>query len=313
MADRMDEDSSQQLSMDESSEKMVIGTATFKLPNGSAEDPALAQRLQLELDEQNHLVKQLAEKLDACQTEDILTVYDEFAASLRQLIAQHGSLKTLGYAGVMGLPMVIGTIIDNLKERLPEECQPQSHQLSDLCTAVLRRFDPSWRGSPVSVQVLAEFFKPYSFMLDNALVLRKRDELWVRDTAQSTAQQLSNCMDRIPEVDRGSAMELLGKLTSIAHGCFPYGFNSENEHRYKQLDLDPLLHVAAEDPIDQLRLLSPSEAAYLQRNARDLLDAMDKKEIEPDSHWAGHLHLLVNGNFPHGFRLQENAASGEEV
>lgn len=282
------------------SEQLVDGEATLRLPKGISEQEA--SRLMAELDEQRRMLGELALNLDNCQVEDVLRVYESFGQELRKLSAERGAFKTLGYAGVLSLPMVIGAIISNLQEMLPTECQPQESQRSELCMNVLRRLDPAYAGSPCSVIVLAEFIKQKSFMLENSTVLRKQDEMWIRDNAQITANELRNALPNLPDSEQANALELLGQLTSLSHGCFPYGYNTETERRYKTLDLDALLHVGQPDPAEAARALEPREAAYLQRNATELLDAMERDEIHKDTNWALHLQQIASGNFPHGFR-----------
>lgn len=282
------------------SEQLVSGEATLRLPKGISEEEA--NRLMAELDEQRRMLGELALNLDNCQAEDVLRVYESFGQELRKLSTERGAFKTLGYAGVLSLPMVIGALISNLQEMLPVECQPQESQRSELCMNVLRRLDPVYAGSPCNVTVLAEFIKQRSFMLENSTVLRKQDEMWVRDNAQIAANELRTALPNLPDSEQASALELLGQLTSLSHGCFPYGYNTETERRYKTLDLDSLLHIGQPDPAEAAKLLDPREAAYLQRNARELLDAMERDEIPKNTDWAVHLHQIAAGNFPHGFR-----------
>lgn len=291
-------------------EQSVEETDHVTLPNGTQFEVAkgssseTVERLKMEVDEQDRLLRELATVLDQCRAENIPNAFGQFAFALHQFQQKHGPFKSLGYAGLKALPLALGALFANLQGDLPEECQTQEWQDSELCAGVIRRLKAKWANSPMAVLLYSEMLIPGSLMVQNATVLRQQEYEWVREAARLNIQQAAE------EATEGKSLNpatlvLVDHWERLSHGGLPLGFNSEFEHRYSTLDIDLLLGHDLPDPTDELKKLSQHQVAYLDRIAREQLEAVESGQISRSPEQVQHLHLIANHQYPHGFRAQE--------
>lgn len=278
-------------------ETCAIGDADVTLHNPTDE---MRSRVSWEIKQQLELCKQLEANLATCRISEITFHFDRFVFSMQKLIAEHGRLLTEGYAGVHAIPLVLGAMTRLMQTQLPNECRFSEDQNNDLFANILRQFDQNYRGSPINVLFHAEFLSPESEQLRTATILDPRQEEWIRHHAEIGVQFASDVLrsDLGPDQIR-QVSNTLEHLKRIKNGQYPYGFNTEREHRYVLIDLELLLEPDCPNILAD-GVLTPENAAYIQRIAQQRLSL----EGCPEQYFQ-HLKRIVDGQFPHGYRVAE--------
>jgi hypothetical protein len=294
--------SSQQPQTDEADDVELENGLRFQVPKGSP--PEISARLQMEVDEQDLLLRELAYELDRVRPDQIPSAFEKFGFKLQQLQEKHGPFKSLGYAGLKSLPMALGAIFTSFQNSLPEEFQTQEWQDSELCANVIRRLKAKWNGSPIAVLLYSEMLIPGSLMIRNASLLRQQEFDWIREAARVNLQQaMESAREGIP-MDAKIPL-FLEHWEQLVHGSLPSGFNSEYEHRYSTLDVDYLMDPSLPDPTDALKQLSAYQIAYLDRISREQLEAVEAGQITRSPEQIAHLNRIANRQYPHGFQVKE--------
>lgn len=283
------------------------GNVEVVLNNPSEE---LKKRVEWELAEQNIGLGHLESKLAVCHTDEILPAFDDFVFLLRTLEKEHGPLVTRGYAGVNAIPLVCGHLAKNIQERLPESSQVAANQTLDMFANLLRQLDKSYDGTPLRMYPLSEFMRVHSNPLASAFTLNDTEANWIRERAVAALPLIAEKLQtekREAEIRRYNLLQ--DHMLELSHGSLPYGFNTAHEHRYVLLDLSWLLRL---DPPDLLtdKLLTPENAAYLQRMAETILtnrpplpDSADSEAKEQRDRHCEYLLGITRGIFPHGYRV----------